>query len=137
MINIFFYLTDEKMLPEFPLIPASKGFCITLRKTLATFREVLIEENIIQKPSNWQDSKNVKQLMNNTAVQCQETSKAADKATVCDRNSSNTQESNKQPISNGSSRSVNKGATTSSSSTNSSAAALSETKTSTSSQNTS
>ncbi|XP_054281969.1 (E3-independent) E2 ubiquitin-conjugating enzyme UBE2O-like isoform X2 [Macrosteles quadrilineatus] len=28
-------------LPEFPLIPASKGFCLTLRKTLVTFREVL------------------------------------------------------------------------------------------------
>ncbi|KAL1117114.1 hypothetical protein AAG570_004442 [Ranatra chinensis] len=28
-------------LPEFPLIPASKGFCITLRKTLVHFRNVL------------------------------------------------------------------------------------------------
>ncbi|XP_032676891.1 (E3-independent) E2 ubiquitin-conjugating enzyme UBE2O isoform X1 [Odontomachus brunneus] len=128
---------DEKMLPEFPLIPASRGFCITLRKTLATFREVLIKEDIIQKPRGWQESENVEQLTNNTAIQCQETSKVADKAAVCDRNSSNTQESNKQPISSGSSRSVNKETTMSSSSTNSSAAALSETKTSTSSQNTS
>nr|CAD7596442.1 unnamed protein product [Timema genevievae] len=28
-------------LPEFPLIPASKGFCLTLRKSLVTFRETL------------------------------------------------------------------------------------------------
>ncbi|CAL4183407.1 unnamed protein product, partial [Meganyctiphanes norvegica] len=28
-------------LPEFPLIPASKGFCITLRKTLQSFKQVL------------------------------------------------------------------------------------------------
>ena len=28
-------------LPEFPLIPASKGFCITLRKTLKHFKAVL------------------------------------------------------------------------------------------------
>lgn len=28
-------------LPEFPLIPASKGFCITLRKTLKQFKSIL------------------------------------------------------------------------------------------------
>lgn len=28
-------------LPEFPLIPASKGFCITLRKTLQQFKSIL------------------------------------------------------------------------------------------------
>ncbi|XP_014470035.1 PREDICTED: (E3-independent) E2 ubiquitin-conjugating enzyme UBE2O isoform X1 [Dinoponera quadriceps] len=128
---------DEKMLPEFPLIPASRGFCITLRKTLATFKEVLVKENIIQRPSEWQDSDIVEELTNNTAIQCQETSKAADRAATCDRNSSNTQESNNKPTPSGSSRSVSKEATASSSSTNSSAAALSETKTSTSSQNTS
>ncbi|XP_075230933.1 (E3-independent) E2 ubiquitin-conjugating enzyme UBE2O isoform X3 [Lycorma delicatula] len=35
-------------LPEFSLIPASKGFCLTLRKSLATFKEVLasMESNI-------------------------------------------------------------------------------------------
>ncbi|XP_046659894.1 (E3-independent) E2 ubiquitin-conjugating enzyme UBE2O-like isoform X2 [Homalodisca vitripennis] len=33
-------------LPEFPLIPASKGFCLTLRKTLVTFREVLLSVGI-------------------------------------------------------------------------------------------
>ncbi|XP_043488400.1 (E3-independent) E2 ubiquitin-conjugating enzyme UBE2O [Polistes fuscatus] len=43
---------DQKILPEFPLIPASRGFCITLRKTLATFRDVLIKESILQKTSN-------------------------------------------------------------------------------------
>lgn len=35
------------VLPEFPLIPASKGFCLTLRKTLVTFREVLVSVGII------------------------------------------------------------------------------------------
>uniref|UniRef100_A0A0V0G6I3 Putative ubiquitin-conjugating enzyme e2 o-like isoform x1 n=1 Tax=Triatoma dimidiata TaxID=72491 RepID=A0A0V0G6I3_TRIDM len=33
--------TDGVSLPEFPLIPASKGFCITLRKTLVNFKNVL------------------------------------------------------------------------------------------------
>lgn len=45
---------DQKILPEFPLIPASRGFCITLRKTLAIFTDVLIKESILQKPSNLQ-----------------------------------------------------------------------------------
>ncbi|KAI4476444.1 hypothetical protein M0804_013572 [Polistes exclamans] len=43
---------DQKILPEFPLIPASRGFCITLRKTLTTFKDVLIKESILQKTSN-------------------------------------------------------------------------------------
>uniref|UniRef100_A0A1B6CR24 UBC core domain-containing protein n=2 Tax=Clastoptera arizonana TaxID=38151 RepID=A0A1B6CR24_9HEMI len=34
-------ITSDVKLPEFPLIPASKGFCLTLHKTLATFRDVL------------------------------------------------------------------------------------------------
>ncbi|XP_042903000.1 (E3-independent) E2 ubiquitin-conjugating enzyme UBE2O isoform X2 [Parasteatoda tepidariorum] len=33
-------------LPEFPLIPASKGFCLTLRKSLADFRSLLLSSNI-------------------------------------------------------------------------------------------
>ena len=37
-----FYPTAVKVdLPEFPLIPASKGFCITLRKTLKQFNSIL------------------------------------------------------------------------------------------------
>lgn len=36
------------------MIPASRGFCITLRKTLAIFRDVLIKESILQKLSNLQ-----------------------------------------------------------------------------------
>ncbi|XP_071444818.1 (E3-independent) E2 ubiquitin-conjugating enzyme UBE2O isoform X1 [Hetaerina americana] len=36
-------------LPEFPLIPASKGFCLTLRKTLVSFREVLTSLGISDK----------------------------------------------------------------------------------------
>ncbi|XP_034940517.1 (E3-independent) E2 ubiquitin-conjugating enzyme UBE2O [Chelonus insularis] len=39
---------DKKLLPEFPLVPASRGFCITLRKTLATFKQVLIKEGILE-----------------------------------------------------------------------------------------
>ncbi|XP_065337080.1 (E3-independent) E2 ubiquitin-conjugating enzyme isoform X2 [Cloeon dipterum] len=35
-------------LPEFPLIPASKGFCITLRKSLSTFQEVLTSVGILR-----------------------------------------------------------------------------------------
>ncbi|KAF4514131.1 UNVERIFIED_CONTAM: hypothetical protein B566_EDAN019173 [Ephemera danica] len=37
-------------LPEFPLIPASKGFCLTLRKTLVSFRDVLSSVGI-QEPA--------------------------------------------------------------------------------------
>ncbi|XP_054717726.1 (E3-independent) E2 ubiquitin-conjugating enzyme-like isoform X2 [Uloborus diversus] len=32
-------------LPEFPLIPASKGFCITLRKSLAEFKDILSSQS--------------------------------------------------------------------------------------------
>ncbi|XP_014214684.1 (E3-independent) E2 ubiquitin-conjugating enzyme UBE2O [Copidosoma floridanum] len=39
---------DNRILPEFPLIPASKGFCITLKNTLANFKRTLIKEGIIQ-----------------------------------------------------------------------------------------
>ncbi|XP_025601768.2 (E3-independent) E2 ubiquitin-conjugating enzyme isoform X2 [Athalia rosae] len=42
---------DDKILPEFPLIPASRGFCITLRKTLATFKDVLAKESITSRVS--------------------------------------------------------------------------------------
>lgn len=122
------------MLPEFPLIPASRGFCITLRKTLVTFKEVLIKENIIQRPSEWQNNENAEEITNNTN-QCQETSTSVvSKAADCDSKSSNTQESNSIPTSSGN-KSIVKEATTSSSSTNSCVTALSETKTSTLSQN--
>ncbi|XP_011313716.1 E2/E3 hybrid ubiquitin-protein ligase UBE2O [Fopius arisanus] len=40
---------DEKILPQFPLVPASRGFCITLRKTLAIFKQVLVKEGILHK----------------------------------------------------------------------------------------
>lgn len=36
----------EIPLPEFALIPASKGFCLTLRKSLVSFKEVLTSANI-------------------------------------------------------------------------------------------
>ncbi|KAK0174078.1 hypothetical protein PV328_007194 [Microctonus aethiopoides] len=39
---------DEKILPEFPLVPASRGFCITLRKTLQIFKQALVKEGILQ-----------------------------------------------------------------------------------------
>ncbi|XP_014238160.1 (E3-independent) E2 ubiquitin-conjugating enzyme UBE2O [Trichogramma pretiosum] len=41
---------DKQILPEFPLIPASKGFCITLKNTLANFKRTLIREGIIKLP---------------------------------------------------------------------------------------
>ncbi|XP_011641984.1 (E3-independent) E2 ubiquitin-conjugating enzyme UBE2O [Pogonomyrmex barbatus] len=130
---------DEKVLPEFPLIPASRGFCITLHKTLATFREVLIKENIIQRPSEWQDNENTMELTNNTTNQCQEPSKSVDsKAAECNgsssNSSSNTQENSKKLILNG--NQFIKEAM-SSSATNSFAAVPSEAKKITSSQNTS
>lgn len=31
--------------PEFPLLPASRGFCLTLRKTLAAFQNILGTHN--------------------------------------------------------------------------------------------
>ena len=31
----------EMNIPEFPLLPGSKGFCISLRKALTTFRETM------------------------------------------------------------------------------------------------
>ncbi|XP_054000530.1 (E3-independent) E2 ubiquitin-conjugating enzyme UBE2O [Hylaeus anthracinus] len=68
---------DEKILPEFPLIPASRGFCITLRKTLATFKEVLIREGIIG-DNRVQDSENVKEQTNSTNNECHESCKTID-----------------------------------------------------------
>ncbi|XP_034193400.1 (E3-independent) E2 ubiquitin-conjugating enzyme [Osmia lignaria lignaria] len=56
---------DKKILPEFPLIPASRGFCITLRKTLATFKNVLINEGIIERDNETLDRENVKQQPKN------------------------------------------------------------------------
>ncbi|XP_046607611.1 (E3-independent) E2 ubiquitin-conjugating enzyme UBE2O [Neodiprion virginianus] len=53
---------DEKILPEFPLIPASRGFCITLRKTLATFKEVLAKEGIMSRPPSQSNSGNTMEL---------------------------------------------------------------------------
>lgn len=37
---------QDVLFPEFPLIPASKGFCLTLRKSLAEFKEVMQTCNI-------------------------------------------------------------------------------------------
>lgn len=128
-------------MPEFPLIPASRGFCITLRKTLATFKAVLIKKNIIQRSGEWQDNENAAELMSNITNQCQETSESVDsKAEECNgsssnsNSSSNTQENSKKPTLNG--NQFIKEATLSSA-TNSFAAAPSETKKNTSSQNTS
>ncbi|XP_058790331.1 (E3-independent) E2 ubiquitin-conjugating enzyme isoform X2 [Phymastichus coffea] len=38
---------ENTILPEFPLIPASKGFCITLKNTLANFKRTLVREGIL------------------------------------------------------------------------------------------
>jgi ubiquitin-conjugating enzyme E2 O len=43
-------LIDNQILPEFPLIPASKGFCITLKNTMANFKRTLVREGIIKGP---------------------------------------------------------------------------------------
>lgn len=57
------------------MIPASRGFCITLRKTLATFKEVLIKEGIIERNNDahaWENSKE------QTKSEAHEISKIAD-----------------------------------------------------------
>lgn len=46
-IILCFWLVAELALPEFPLIPASKGFCLTLKKTLSFFKEVISSAGII------------------------------------------------------------------------------------------
>lgn len=129
---------EEKVLPEFPLIPASRGFCITLCKTLATFKEVLLKENIIQKPRECQDNENIMELRNNTTNQCQEMSTSINsKVAECNQSSSgmsNTQENNKNLTSNGN-QSIKE--VMSSSVTNIFGAAPSETKKNLLSQNTS
>lgn len=37
--------------PEYPLIPASRGFCLTLSSSLESFRNALRRNNIIVPPS--------------------------------------------------------------------------------------
>lgn len=140
--NFSFILhTDEKVLPEFPLIPASRGFCITLRKTLATFKEVLIKENIIQKPNESQNNENATDLRNNVANNCrEETSKSAySKPADCNESSNQTTQANnnkkKPQESSNDNQSIKE--ETLPSATNSYTIAPSETKKSTTSQNTS
>jgi len=124
-------------LPEFPLIPASRGFCITLRKTLATFKSVLIKKNIIQRSDEWQGNENTTELMNNITNQCQEMSESVDsKAAECNGSSSNSNSnSNTQEKSTLNGNRFKEAM--SPSATNNFAAAPSETKKNTSSQNTS
>ncbi|XP_026673071.1 (E3-independent) E2 ubiquitin-conjugating enzyme UBE2O isoform X2 [Ceratina calcarata] len=69
---------EEKILPEFPLIPASRGFCITLRKTLATFKDVLIREGIIERDKETRDCETVKEETSTS----HETSKSNDSNTI-------------------------------------------------------
>lgn len=57
---------DEKIIPQFPLFPASRGFCISLCKTLATFKQALITENIISDinlDTNLSQSENILQTL--------------------------------------------------------------------------
>ena len=116
---------DKKILPEFPLIPASKGFCITLRKTLATFRGVLIIEGIMEDSIYGENSVNLRGQTSSTKIECHEACKVTD-ASMVDRDKSkrsNNQGSSKLiPSSNPSMDCV------SSSSTNISATPLSQTK---------
>ncbi|XP_037773820.1 uncharacterized protein LOC119569947 [Penaeus monodon] len=47
------YPSDASVeLPEFPLIPASKGFCITLRKTLKQFKSILESVGVCRQTRN-------------------------------------------------------------------------------------
>jgi len=102
------------------------------------FKEVLIKEDIIQWPNEWQDSENATmELTNSIANQCQEISKSVNNkvTTECNENNDgNMEESNKKPIS---SNNQSMKEVTSSFATNGLAAASSETKKDTSSQNTS
>ncbi|XP_076635753.1 (E3-independent) E2 ubiquitin-conjugating enzyme UBE2O [Colletes latitarsis] len=115
---------DEKILPEFPLIPASRGFCITLRKTLATFKEVLIKEGIIG--GNRVQNSGIKEQTNSTKNECYEPCKTADGNAMKRDNSkrNNSQEDNSKLTPNGN---LSKDCVLSSS-TNISVAPLSETK---------
>lgn len=112
---------DNKILPEFPLIPASRGFCITLRKTLAIFKEVLNKEGIIERNSDVHTCENIKEQ---TKSEGHETSKTADSNTM--------EHDSKKKISDGSSKLTPNGSLSkdrvSSSSTNISSTSLSETK---------
>ncbi|XP_076170493.1 (E3-independent) E2 ubiquitin-conjugating enzyme UBE2O [Ptiloglossa arizonensis] len=113
---------DEKILPEFPLIPASRGFCITLRKTLATFKEVLIRENIV---GDNRVQENVKEQTSSTKNECYEPCKTVDgNAMNYNSKRNNSQEDNSRLTPNGN---LSKDCI-SSSSTNISVAPLSETK---------
>jgi len=38
-------------IPEFPLIPASKGFCLSLKKSLSDFKQVLIQHDLLDHAS--------------------------------------------------------------------------------------
>ena len=42
-----FMQAGEKM-PEFPLVPASKGFCLSLDKSIEAFKSALKAQNISQ-----------------------------------------------------------------------------------------
>jgi len=48
---IFFHISflDEKLVPGYPLLPLSKGFCLSIIKALKDYKEVLISMNIIFK----------------------------------------------------------------------------------------
>lgn len=46
-IKIIFYPTEKTTKPEFPLIPASKGFCLTLVSFLENFHKKLKEINAV------------------------------------------------------------------------------------------
>ncbi|XP_076289237.1 (E3-independent) E2 ubiquitin-conjugating enzyme UBE2O isoform X1 [Lasioglossum baleicum] len=96
---------DNKILPEFPLIPASRGFCITLRKTLATFRDVLLKEGIFENSSSVENSEMTKEQTNSTKHECNEPCKATDDSVKdCDNNkkSSTPQDSSNKLTPNGS-----------------------------------
>lgn len=61
------------------MIPASRGFCITLHKTLATFKEVLIKEGIIERNNDVHARENIKEQ---TKSEAHEISKTIDSNAV-------------------------------------------------------
>lgn len=40
---------DEKLIPGFPLLPLSKGFCLSVKKALNDYKEILVSMNIMFK----------------------------------------------------------------------------------------
>lgn len=51
LLSIFINILclDEKLVPGFPLLPLSKGFCLSIKRALNDYKEILIFMNIMFK----------------------------------------------------------------------------------------